>query len=110
MEENIILEEEMLEEEEILTEEEQAALDEERRLAREEALARRAEREENVYDRIFGLTAEVNQMERMIAENIRLIAENDDVEGRTNLKAHLENEVRKKRALIAELEKQTVSE
>ena len=107
MEENIILEEEMLEEEEeILTEEEQAVLDEERRLAREEALARRQAKEENVYDRIFGLTAEVNQMERMIAENIRLIAENDDVEGRTNLKAHLENEVRKKRALIAELESQ----
>lgn len=62
--------------------------------------------EESVYDKIEGLTAEVNQMERMIEENIRLIAEGDDVEGRTYLKAHLKNEVRKKRDEIAQLESQ----
>jgi len=62
--------------------------------------------EESIYDKISGLTAEVNQMERMIEENVRLIAEGDDVEGRTFLKSHLENEVRKKRAEIAKLEKQ----
>jgi hypothetical protein len=44
-------------------------------------------------------------MEKMIEENIRLIAEGDDVEGRTYLKAHLEMEVRKKRAEIAKLNK-----
>lgn len=60
---------------------------------------------ESVYDRIDGLTAEVNQMERMIEENIRLIAEGDDVEGRTYLKGHLEREVRKKKAEIAKLNK-----
>ena len=62
--------------------------------------------EESVADKIAGLTAEVNQMERMIEENIRLIAEGDDVEGRTYLKAHLENEVINKRAEIAQLESQ----
>ena len=59
--------------------------------------------EESVEDRIFGLEAEVNQMKWMIDENIRLIAEGDDVEGRTFLKSHLEKEVRKKEA---ELKKQ----
>ena len=54
------------------------------------------EMEENIFDKIAGLTAEVNQMKWMIEENIRLIAEGDDVEGRTFLKTHLENEVRKK--------------
>ena len=63
--------------------------------------------EEAVYDKISGLTAEVNQMERMIEENIRLIAEGDDIEGRTYLKQHLEVEVRGKRAEIARLESQT---
>jgi hypothetical protein len=62
--------------------------------------------EESVFDKISGLTAEANQMERMIEENIRLIAEGDDVEGRTYLKQHLEAEVRKKRAEIARLESQ----
>lgn len=62
--------------------------------------------EESIYDRIAGLTAEVNQMEWMIEENIRLIAEGDDVEGRTFLKRHLENEVSKKKAEIAQLESQ----
>lgn len=62
--------------------------------------------EESVFDKISGLTAEVNQMERMIEENVRLIAEGDDVEGRTYLKQHLEIEVRKKRAEIARLESQ----
>ena len=66
------------------------------------------EMEESVFDRIEGLTAEVNQMERMIEENIRLIAEGDDVQGRTYLKSHLEMEVRKKKAEIAKLEKQLV--
>ena len=60
--------------------------------------------EESVFDKISGLIAEANQMERMIEENIRLIAEGDDVEGRTYLKQHLEMEVRKKRAEIARLE------
>lgn len=62
--------------------------------------------EESVFDKISGLTAEANQMERMIEENVRLIAEGDDVEGRTYLKQHLEIEVRKKRAEIARLESQ----
>ena len=62
--------------------------------------------EESVYDKISGLTAEINQMERMIEENIRLIAEGDDVEGRTYLKGHLENEVRKKKAELSKLESQ----
>ena len=62
--------------------------------------------EESVESKIEGLKAEVNQMERMIEENIRLIAEGDDVEGRTYLKGHLESEVVKKKAEIAELEKQ----
>ena len=62
--------------------------------------------EESVYDRIEGLTAEVNQMERMIEENIRLIAEGDDVEGRTYLKSHLEIEVKKKKAEIEKLKSQ----
>ena len=63
------------------------------------------EMEESIFDRVEGLTAEVNQMERMIEENIRLIAEGDDVEGRTYLKGHLEMEVRKKKAEIAKLNK-----
>lgn len=62
--------------------------------------------EESIYDKISGLTAEANQMDRMIEENIRLIADGDDVDGRTFLKMHLENEVRKKRAEIAKLEAQ----
>lgn len=62
--------------------------------------------EESVFDKISGLTAEASQMERMIEENIRLIAEGDDVEGRTYLKQHLETEIRKKRAEIAHLESQ----
>lgn len=61
------------------------------------------EEEESVFDKIAGMTAEVNQMEWMIEENIRLIAEGDDVEGRTFLKQHLEMEVRKKKTEIAEL-------
>jgi hypothetical protein len=60
--------------------------------------------EESIFDKLAGLKAEVNQMERMIEENIRLIAEGDDIEGRTYLKQHLENEVRKKKAEIVELE------
>ena len=62
--------------------------------------------EESIFDKISGLTAEANQMERMIEENIRLIAEGDDVVGRTYLKQHLELEVRKKKAEIANLEAQ----
>lgn len=61
--------------------------------------------EESIFDKISGLMAEINQMERMIEENIRLIAEGDDVEGRTYLKGHLEMEVRKKKAEIAKLNK-----
>ena len=63
-------------------------------------------KEETISDKINGLMAEVNQMERMIEENIRMIAEGDDVEGRKYLKKHLENEVSKKKLEIAELEKQ----
>lgn len=59
--------------------------------------------EESVYDKIASIEAEVNQMKRMIEENIRLIAEGDDVEGRTYLKQHLENEVRKKSAELESL-------
>ena len=55
---------------------------------------------------IENLRAEIAQMERMIAENIRLIAEGDDVAGRTYLKQHLENEVVNKKTEIAELEAQ----
>jgi hypothetical protein len=72
----------------------------------EEAEVEEVREEESAYDKLQGLTAEVNQMERMIEENIRLIAEGDDVEGRKYLKQHLENEVRKKKAEIAALEKQ----
>lgn len=60
--------------------------------------------EENVFDKLIGLKAEVNQMEAMIAENIRLIAEGDDVEGREFLKSHLEMEVKKKKAEIKKIE------
>lgn len=62
--------------------------------------------EESIYDRLINLKAETNQMERMIEENIRLIAEGDDVEGRIYLKTHLENEVLKKKAEIAKIESQ----
>lgn len=62
--------------------------------------------EESIYDKISGLTAEMNQMERMIEENVRLIAEGDDVEGRVYLKQHLEIEVQKKKAEIAKLNKE----
>ncbi len=57
-------------------------------------------------DKIEGLTAEVNQMKRMIEENIRKIAEGDDVEGRKFLKGHLEAEVAKKTKEIEELKAQ----
>lgn len=64
------------------------------------------EEEENIFDRIAGLKAEINQMEWMIEENIRLIEEGDDVEGRTFLKGHLETEVMKKKAEVTKLESQ----
>jgi hypothetical protein len=60
--------------------------------------------EEDPIDKMIGLKAEVNQMKAMIAENIRLIAEGDDVEGREFLKSHLEMEVLKKEREIAKLE------
>lgn len=62
--------------------------------------------EESVFDKIFGMTAEINQMKAMIEENVKLIAEGDDVEGRKYLKAHLENEVMKKTALVEKLKKE----
>ena len=62
--------------------------------------------EESVYDKINGLTAEINQMEWMIEENVRLIAEGDDVEGRTYLMQHLKNEVSKKKVELSKLESQ----
>lgn len=80
-------------------------MEENRDLRHEESIVENVETEEDVYDRIQSLTAEVNQMEAMIAENIRLIAEGDDIEGRTYLKNHLEMEVRKKKAEIAKLNK-----
>ena len=60
--------------------------------------------EESVEDKIMGIEAEVNQMKWMIDENTRLIAEGDDVEGRTFLKKHLESEVRKKEAQLKKLQ------
>lgn len=62
--------------------------------------------EESVYDKINNLTAEINQMEWMIEENVRLIAEGDDVGGRTYLMHHLENEVSKKKVELTNLESQ----
>ena len=62
--------------------------------------------EESVFDKIFGMAVEINQMKAMIEENVRLIAEGDDIEGRKYLKAHLENEVMKKTALIEKLKKE----
>lgn len=64
------------------------------------------EKEESIYDKIGGLMAEINQMERMIDENIRMIALGDDVDGRKYLKIHLELEVRKKKTELAKLESQ----
>ena len=64
------------------------------------------EPEESPIDRLMGLKAEVNQMKAMIAENIRLIAEGDDVEGRESLKSHLEMEVLKKEKEITTLQEQ----
>ena len=61
------------------------------------------EEEENIFDKINGLETEINQMKWMIKENIRLIDEGDDVEGRTFLKAHLENEVKKKEFELSKL-------
>ncbi len=61
------------------------------------------EEEENIFDKINGLETEINQMKWMIEENIRLIAEGDDVEGRTFLKTHLENEVKKKEFELSKL-------
>lgn len=62
--------------------------------------------EETPFERIEGLMAEIQQMERMIEENIRKIAEGDDVEGRTFLKKHLENEVYKKNKEVEKLQSQ----
>lgn len=72
----------------------------------EEMILEPEEREESPIDKMMGLKAEVNQMKAMIAENIRLIAEGDDVEGREFLKSHLEMEVLKKEKEIAKLEAQ----
>lgn len=60
--------------------------------------------EESIFDKISGLMAEINQMERMVEENIRLIAEGDDVEGREFLKSHLEIEILKKKAELKKLQ------
>lgn len=60
--------------------------------------------EESIYDKISGLMAEINQMERMVEENIRLITEGDDVEGREFLKSHLEVEILKKKAELKKLQ------
>lgn len=76
----------------------------------EENIVMEIEVEEDIFDKIAGMTAEMNQMERMIAENVRLIAEGDDVEGRTFMKSHLENEVTKLKYKIAKLKKQLEAE
>jgi hypothetical protein len=75
-------------------------------IIREEEMNMEMEHVETPEDKIEGLTAEVNQMKRMIEENIRKIAEGDDVEGRKFLKGHLEAEVAKKTKEIAELKAQ----
>ena len=72
----------------------------------EEMILEPEEREESPIDRLMGLKAEVNQMKAMIAENIRLIAEGDDVEGREFLKSHLEMEVLRKEEEINTLQEQ----
>lgn len=72
----------------------------------EEMILEPEEREESPIDKLMGLKAEVNQMKAMIAENIRLIAEGDDVEGREFLKSHLEMEVLKKEKEINTLQEQ----
>ena len=72
----------------------------------EEMILEPEEREESPIDRLMGLKAEVNQMKAMIAKNIRLIAEGDDVEGREFLKSHLEMEVLKKEKEINTLQEQ----
>lgn len=68
------------------------------------------EREEDPIQRLPGLQAEVNQMKAMIKENERLIAEGDDVEGRTFLKEHLEAEVLVKSLEIKRIKKQIEAE
>lgn len=62
--------------------------------------------EETVFDKINGLTAEVNQMKKMYDENIRLIGAGDDIEGRKYLNSHLENEIMKKEYQIKKLQEQ----
>ena len=59
---------------------------------------------------IENLRAEIAQMERMIAENVRLIAKGDNVEGRTYLKGYLEIEVLNKKMELEKLEKESVNE
>lgn len=66
--------------------------------------------EESIFDRLEGLMAEVNQMKAMVEENIRKIAEGDDVEGRKFLKSHLEIEILKKTAEIKKLKAQIEAE
>lgn len=66
--------------------------------------------EDTIEDKIESLEVEINQMTRMVEENIRLIAEGDDIEGRTYLKKHLEKEIKKKQRLIAKLETQLQAE
>lgn len=68
------------------------------------------EHEEDPVQRLPGLQAEVNQMKAMIKENERLIAEGDDVEGRTSLKEHLEAEVLVKSLEIKRIKKQIEAE
>lgn len=62
--------------------------------------------EESTESKLFGKIAERDQMQRMIEENIRKIAEGDDVEGRTKLKLYLELEVSKRNKEIEELQAQ----
>lgn len=58
---------------------------------------------ESVESKIAGITAEMDQMNSMIAENERLIALGDDVEGRTYLMKHLRAEVTNCQAKIDKL-------
>ena len=47
--------------------------------------------EESISSKIKGAQDQINQMERMIEENHRMIDLGDDVEGRTKMISHLEN-------------------
>lgn len=59
---------------------------------------------ESLEDKIFGYQAEIDQMNRMIEENKRQIALNDDVFARENMIKVLTNEIKKKEKEISKLQ------